>query len=152
MKTKHRKASAAKRRWQADPSSIFRLMSRIQPFTNEELVKLETPVKLAFERVKVGTATRDDLHTLAAALNVALVRSEEIDPLCEQTCVAAQEGMIRTIERHNATGRMGFDGMALQDIPPALDLYEQILGLSTPMQMQAAMRETLARMNRGLTL
>ena len=38
---------------------------------------------------------------------------------------------------------------ALQDIPPALDLHEQLLELGTPLQMANAMKEALARMNSG---
>lgn len=152
MKTTHRNAAQAKRKYQADPISIFRVLNRIQPFDQAELVKLETPVKLAFERIKAGTAVVEDARTIATAINVALIRSESIDPLCEQTCVAAQEAVIRTIERYNRAGRWGFDGPALQDIPPALDLHEQLLRLSTPLEMQQAYLESKDRMAKGMTL
>ena len=41
---------------------------------------------------------------------------------------------------------------AAQDIPLAMDLYRQMLELSTPMQMQSALRATVQRMNKGQTL
>lgn len=75
-----------------------------------------------------------------------------IDPLCVETAKRAQAGLMRAYDRHTTTGRWGFDGPALQDMPDAIDLYEQMLELSTPMQMQAAMRETINRMNGGMTL
>ena len=152
MKTTHRNAAQAKRRYQADPISIFRVLNRVQPFNQEELVRMETPVKLAFERIKAGTAVVEDARTVATAINVALIRSETIDPLCEQTCVVAQEAMVRTIDRYNRAGRWGFDGPALQDIPPAIDLHEQLLKLSTPLQMQQAYQESKDRMAKGMTL
>jgi hypothetical protein len=40
----------------------------------------------------------------------------------------------------------------LQHIPVAIDLYEQLLDHSTPLQMQAAMTATLQRMQAGQVL
>ena len=149
MRTTHRKASRHKRRWQADPSAIYRVFNRIQPFTDDELAKLQTPVRLAYERMRTGGAQDDDFNDLACAMNVCMVRGEDIDPLCVETAQRAQDALMRTHARHAATGRWGFDGPALQDIPVAIDLYEQMLALSTPEQMHTAMRETLTRMKRG---
>ena len=81
--------------------------------------------------------------------NTALVRSESIDDLCVHTCQLAQAALMRCIERHHRLGVWGFDALALQTIPAAIDLHESILELSRPTQMQDAMRETLLRMRRG---
>lgn len=125
MKTSYRTAARAKRRWQADPSSIYRTMSKIQPLTSSELAELQTPVRLAYERLRSGTAHDGDFDTLAAALNISVVRGESIDPLCVHTAQLAQDALIRARDRYERIGRWGFDGQALQDIPPAIDLYEQ---------------------------
>ena len=152
MKSTHRKASTAKRKWQADPSSIYRTFAKVQAFTGDELATLQTPVRIAFERMRTGCAQDGDFDTLAASINIALVRGEAIDPLCVETAYKAQEGLMRCLARFETTGRWGFDGPALQDIPMAIDLYEQMLTLSTPLQMHSAMQETVTRMNKGVTL
>lgn len=149
MKTSHRQASHAKRRYQADPSAIYRVMSRLQTFTGSEQLKLNLPVRLAYESLRTGVGSENDFHTLAAAINVTVVRAEAIDPLAEQTAIAARDAVMRCWQRHQATARWGFDGLALQDLPPALDLYDQLLALSTPLQMQQAMTETIRRMESG---
>ena len=149
MKTKHRKASAAKRRWQADPGALRRVLARTEPFTAAEVRELALPVRLAFESLRTGAGHEADCDTLAVALNATLVRAEAIDPLCEQVCIDAQDGLMRAKLRHAETGRWGFDGLALQNIPPALDLHEQMLALSSPAQMIAAQEEVLQRMARG---
>ena len=151
MKTKHRNAANAKRsrRWQADPSAMQRVIARTTVFTAAEVQELALPVRLAYESLRTGVGNEDDCDTLAIAVNAALVRSESIDPLCEQTCIDAQDGLMRAKARFAATGRWGFDGLAMQSIPLALDLHEQMLSLSSPAQMIEAQQEVLARMARG---
>ena len=154
MNREQRRASREKRQirtraYTADASAIYRTMSRVQPFTERELLTLQTPVRVAFESMRSGSGEEADFHTLAGAVNVALIRSETIDPLCVETAQRAQASLMRILDRHRRIGRRGIDSQALQDIPPALDLYEQLLALSTPMQMQHAMQETLARMQAG---
>ena len=136
-------------RHQADPAATARVLSKLQPFTPSELVTLQTPVRIAFECLRSGSGTEEDFHTIAAAVNIALIRSESIDPLCEQTCKLAQEGLMRMLARFASVKRWGLDGLALQDVPAALDLYEQLLANSTPKQMEDAMRTVVQRMNAG---
>lgn len=152
MNTAHRNASRNKRRWAADPSAIYRLMNKLQPFTPAELVKLQTPVRVAFEALRTGRGEEGDFHTLAAAVNTALICSEAIDPLCVETCKRAQAALMGILGRHERLGKWGLDSAALQDIPPAIDLHEQLLQLCTPQQLQNAMTETLRRIQAGETL
>lgn len=149
MKSKHRNASKAKRRWQADPSVIYRVMSANQEFTPDEHAKLNLPVRLAFEKIKNGAGTDDDFHILAAAANVSLVCSEKIDPLVEGVCLAARDALLRTNDRHTRTGRWGFDGPALAEVIEMIDVYSQLTSLLKPMQLQKAMNDTIARASRG---
>lgn len=149
MKTAHRTASQHKRKWQADPGSIYRLMNRIQPFTEPEQTQLNIPPRSAYESLRTGRGTEEDFHTLAVVVNVVLIRSEKIDPLMEQSAQAACAAMMRTWARHKSSGRWGFDGPALQDIPPVIELHEQLIALSTPQQMMEAMREAIRRMDAG---
>ena len=152
MKTAHRTASKAKRRYVADPLAMFRVLNRIEPFTESEQHQLNVPVKLAFEKLRTGIGADDDFHTLAAAINVAMIRCEDIDPMAEITACNARDALVRCLARHATTGRWGFDGPALQDIPPAIDLHEQLLGLSTPLEMADAMKEAIRRMDAGIVM
>lgn len=149
MKTKHRTASKAKRKWQADPSAIYRVMGRHQEFTPDEQAALIVPGRMAFERIKLGEGKDDDFHCLAAATNVSLVSAEKISPLVESVCIIARDAMLRCKERHTKTGRWGFDGPALSEIADMLDVYEQLIALLKPHQLQDAMTEALRRASSG---
>lgn len=149
MKSKHRAASALKRRWQADPSSIYRVMNKIQLFTPDEQARLTNPPRLAFEKLRTGVATEPDYHVLAAGINVTMILAEKIDPLAEQSAVAARDAMVRCWERFERTQRLGFDGQALQDIPVAIDLHDQLMALLTPLQVHKAVSEIQGRMDAG---
>lgn len=152
MKTKHRTAAKHKRRWQADPSSVYRLMAKVQPFTQEEQTTITLPVHVAFEAMRTGAGSFDDFETLAECLNVALVYSESIDDLCVQTCIQAQEALMLAKARYDATGRWGLCWRGLQHIPPVLDLYDQMVALSTPQSLIDCMKVTQDRMRAGEVL
>jgi hypothetical protein len=147
-----RKRTVMNRKWHADPKAMLRLVSKVQPFTEGEIVALETPVRLAWESLKTGKATEADFHTLAGAVNVALVRSEDINPLAVEVCNRAAEALMSVWARFQRSRVWGVDYLALNHLPTAIDLYEQLLELSTPMQMQEAMNTTIKRMNDGHVL
>lgn len=152
MKTAHRNAAHGKRKYMADPSAIYRVLNRIEPFTPAEQHQLNVPIKLAYERLRTGGGDVQDFVTLADAVNVAMIRAEAIDPMAEQTAVAARDALHRCWLRHNTTGKWGFDGPALQDIPLAIDLHEQLLALCTPLQLQDAKREAIRRKEQGAAM
>lgn len=152
MKTAHRNASHAKRRWQADPMSMFRTLNKIQLFTPDEQAKLTTPARLSFEKLRTGAAQEGDFHVLAACINVTMILAEKVDPLAEKVAVDARDGMNRMWQRFQRTRQLGFDGPALQDLPPALDLHDQLMKLLTPLQVSDAVREIQQRIDDGEVL
>ena len=145
MRTKHRTAAKQKRKWAADPMAMFNVIRKIEPFTEEEVTRLALPVRLAYESIRSGTGSEADFDALAIAINDAVIRSESIDALCVETCRIAQDALLQAKERYLRTGRWGFDWQGLQNIPPALDLYEEIIANSTPAQMIEAGIEQIAR-------
>jgi len=145
MKTVHRRASQHKRRWAADPLAMFKCINKIEPFNAAELMRLELPIRMSFESLKNGHGTEQDFHDLAAAINTTMVRAESIDPLCEQTAIAARDALMRCWHRFEKTGRLGFDGPALGEIEAGIDLHEQFIRLSTPLQMVNALKTVIAR-------
>ena len=54
MNTKHRHASRAKRRYQSDPTAIFKVLGRVQTFTPEEQTQINLPVMLALDSIVHG--------------------------------------------------------------------------------------------------
>jgi hypothetical protein len=137
MKTKHRNASKAKRKWQADPSTIYRTMGKFQDFTPEEKGQIVAPCRLAFERIRLGEGKSNDFICLSDACNVSMVRAEKISPLVESVCLVARDALLRCKSRFYKTGRWGFDGPALSAITDMLDVYEQMAGLPKPCAVNA---------------
>lgn len=152
MKSKHRTSNPHKRRWKADPKSLYNVMNKIQKFTDEEQARLTTPMRLAYEKLRTGAGTEPDYHLLAACVNVTMVLAEKIDPLAEQSAVAARDALVRCWDRFERTKRLGFDGPALQDLPVAIDLHDQLMALLTPLQVHAAAMEVAARKDNGQTV
>lgn len=149
MKTAHRIASRAKRRYVADPMAIYRVFGRTTGFTEAEQRQLNLPVRLAFDSFIKRTAEEPDFHTLAAAVNIAMVCSESIDPLVEQSCVAGRDAMQRVWKRHAETGQWGLDGPAMVEIEQTIEIYEQLVRLLTGGQLKDAMAECIRRMQAG---
>ena len=145
MNSLQRQQSHGKRRYHADPTAMFKVMNKLTPFNDIELLRLELPIRLAFEALRTGQGTESDFHDLAAAINTAMVRSEQVDPLCEQTAIAARDALMRCWHRHERTGVWGFDGPALLEVEAGIDLHEQLIRLSTPLQMIEALRTVMAR-------
>lgn len=140
---------ARKRRAPIDPMVAMRLLRELQPFDDAERMALALPPRVSFQTIRDGKGADGDFDTLAAVVNVAMVRCEEIGQTGVELCQEAQACLMDMKVRQARTGRWGFDYRALQAIPPAIDLHEQLLELSTPKQMMEAMREVVKRMNAG---
>jgi hypothetical protein len=117
---------ANRKRWNIDPTSAFKTINNLQPFADKELVELETPVRLAWQLLKTGKATETDFHTLAGAVNVALIRSEDINALAVEVCNRAITALAEVWNRHARKGVWGVDYLCLAHVPDAIDLYEQM--------------------------
>ena len=102
--------------------------------------------RTAYEKLKAGNATIEEFDQLAAAINVGLIRAELIDPLAEQTMVKAVSALLHCSELHQRHGRFGFFGPELLAMNDAMDLYEEILRMSTPKQMMDALDTAAQRM------
>lgn len=116
---------------------------------------------LALEALRTGRATDEDYDTLAIVANVSLVRAEQIDKAARKAGRLHSEAdlMVPVIQRaHDAlmtlkarglrTGRLVPTRPELQEIATVVDIHDQLLALSTPRQMEQAMREVLARVQR----
>jgi|GEM_PF-2166975 len=147
------KATKAKPgRGRADPFSYLRAIGGVQPFTTAEKTQLCLPVRMAYEAVRTGKGDAGDFDTLAVVVNTCLIRAEQIAPELVTRVIDAQDALMRIKERGQRTGRLGLDYQAMADLLPIIDLHEQLIDLSAPVQMRDALLEVMTRMNRGQVL
>lgn len=146
---RRRGSHARQRRTYADELGGMRLIRDLEPFTEEEVSALTLPPAMAYQAISTGHGQTDDFDTLAAVVNVALVRCESIGQEGVELCEQAQEALMHMRARHTRTGRWGVDAQARETIPAVLDLHEQLLRLSCPKHMREALHEVLRRCERG---
>lgn len=143
----------ARKRRHVDPLAGMRAISGMTPFTQAEQASLNLPVRLAWQAFCEGMAQGNDFDTLACVVNVSLIRAESIGSAeIIEACKLAQDSLMRIIERKRKTGKFGLNYQDREDIPPILDMHEQLIELSTPKQMMDALQEVLNRLNSGKTL
>ena len=136
MKTAHRTASHAKRRFQADPYAMFKAVARTTGFNQAEQTQCALPVRLSWNALKSGTADTNDIETLADVIAICIVASERMDDLVQETCEAARIALAGVADRFTRVGRWGVDADALQNIPPIADFYEELLRNATGGQFE----------------
>lgn len=143
MNTSQRIASRAKRNPAAWDCSVIRAHQE-QPEANAD--RIMCLVRLAFEKLKHGSEDPRQFDRLAGALNIGLIRAEAIDPLAEETMLAGLEAVRRCDAIFARHQRYGFTGPDLTIVADAVNLYEDILRLSTPRMMEDALEEVARRM------
>jgi hypothetical protein len=102
----------------------------------------------AFADLKAGSTDDELFDRLATAINVGVVRAEQINPACVSPMLAARDALIRCDEIRGRHGRYGFDGAGLAAMAAGLEVYEEMVRNSTPQQMRLAMTASIARMRR----
>ncbi len=151
-KAKQRAGNKPRRHGHGDQFAQFRIMRKLQPFTQSELLKLKLVPRLAWEAMRTGRSNDEERGTVSAVVNTALVRCEAIHPDLVGVCKLAQQALLRVKQRHQQTGSCALTHQDIVDIDPVIDLHEQLLELSTPLEMERAMLEVLRRAGIGETL
>ncbi len=152
MSKAKQRAGNRPRRQHIDPTAQFRVMRDLQPFTQAELLQLTMKPRMAWEAVRTGHGTDDDRGTISTVVNTSLVRCEAIHPDLVETCKSAQQALWRIRERHQRTGSPALSHDDIEAINPVIDLHEQLLELSTPLEMKRVLVEVLRRAAAGETL
>lgn len=135
MRTQHRRAAHAKRQNQDHLTSWIRVIAGNQDQPEANATDIMNKIRIAYELLKSGQASDADFDRVASALNVGLVRAELIDPLAEQTMQSGINAMYSCHDIHKRHGRYGFTGPDILAVNDALNLYEDIVRLSTPKMM-----------------
>lgn len=148
MKTTHRRAAQAKRRvrWEADASAPLMLLQAAGEMPAERAAKLSANARACWERLRTGHGNFDDWRHLAQVVNICMVRSEAIDPLLVQECQSAMDSLSTLRTRAlQPQGRWGPDHTSLEHIPQLLDLNDELLKNSSPLQISNARDEAVRR-------
>ena len=141
MKTAHRIQSHAKRRWQADPFALWKVVANTTGFNDAEQVACTLPVRLVWQSIITGDGTPDDLQSLADVVGICIIASQNMDALVQETCDAARIAVCAIADRYTRIKKIGVDSAALRDVPPLLDFYEELLRLATGGQMAEWLHE-----------
>lgn len=116
------------------------LLNDCRPYHETEVAGQLIKIRFAYERLKDGTADKNDFDRVGVAINLAKVRAMEIDETLANALERAQDAMTRCKDRYQRHGRFGFDGPGLQDMEYAIEANEEIVTHSSPKQMDMAMQ------------
>lgn len=156
MNRAQRRAAARLRtkpqRRHADPSAAHTLLTIHRPFSADEAAHIAIGARLAWHKLTTGAGTESEFDILATAANVALIRAESIDAIAVEVVQRAQAALVRMQERYRRIGKFGPDADALATVPEFLDLYDQIVRLSTPRQLVDAVNAAMRRIHDGAIL
>ena len=134
----------------ADPGAFLRAVGLQHGLDASQQTDLTLGVRAALLALSRGAGEESHVHTLASAVNVALVLTERGTGLAHQgEVVAAQEALVRTIERGKHSGRWGFDGPALAAVGRAVDVYEAQLAAVPCIEARDAVRGVTRRVQQG---
>lgn len=139
MTTRYPKTGGHKRQ-SLGKFAVMTLLMRSSPYTESDIAAKIGPIRTSFAAIKSGQATLVDLEALDVAMTTALGYARSIDPLVVLTATVARDAIGRCWARYQRTGRLGWDGPALQSMEDGIDLHEQMLRMSTPAAMMAAAR------------
>ena len=117
--------------------------------TSEAAIRSEVVVRKALQSLLDCTLPDDPEHehdVLAHALGVSVIRALQIQPLDNPMLPILKSGtdaLKRAINRYSNARPWGLDGEGRIALMEAIDLYAQILHLSSPAQMTKATEERM---------
>jgi len=128
------------------------IIDQVRPYDPGEMVENFVQIRCAFERLRTGAGDLVDADLLSTHINLGIIRAEQIDPELVELIGLGQQAMVRMAARHQRGLPLGFDGQGLQDVPTAIEAFEVIAQVSSPMQMQQAITEMYRRIRGGHVL
>lgn len=117
--------------------------------TTDAALRAENVVRKALQSLLDCALPDDPEHehdVLAQALGVSVIRALQIQPHDNPMLPVLKRGsdaLEMAIARHESAGTWGLDGPGRIDLMEAIDIYAQILHLSSPAQMTKATDERL---------
>lgn len=141
MRTKHRRAAHAKHSTRVNPQANDELIHRLSEVNEDHVVRVIAKLNGWFKNLRNQGTDPADFDNLGRALNIGLVRANQIAMDAHQVMDRAADAMNASSARFDKHGRFGFTGPQIHDVQDAIDLYAQIMRLSTAGQMEDASDE-----------
>lgn len=136
-----------------NPNALWLAVAGVKPLGEGHQIDLGLSYHVAFESMRKGQGQKGDFHTIACAINIALVLSERgygsglIDRVKD-----AQNGLLRCMERGERTRAWGLDGEAMSAIADALALHDDQIAAATQREIREAIAEVHRRVDNGDTM
>lgn len=101
-----------------------------------------TAYYLAVDALAAGSATTEDVHVIANAVQLAFVLREIVDDndAVVEVMAGGLSAVRRVYGRHEATGKWGVSGDELGKIREALGLADELLGVASRREVRDAAR------------
>lgn len=133
-----------------NPHAMFGAMRSVTQLDHSQTVDLGTAYWAAFMSLKTVHACEDHFHSLAAAVNVAMVLSESgVMPQALADFKAAQEAMVSVWRRAEKSGKFGFTAPEMATVKESLLLHDMQLAAATQEQAARAVQEVIRRKENG---
>jgi hypothetical protein len=133
----------AKTRPKADASAIYRVIGGLQPLQEDQLREATLEPRVSYQSMRSGSGDSNDYEALRATALITKELSGKTSQQCVAVCDESLAALTRCKQRHDDSGRWGFDGPAIVSVAELLDLYDQFMRLSTQAQLVAAMQTVL---------
>jgi hypothetical protein len=136
-------------RWPANNLAHESTVHKLRTFDADESAELVNEARMAWHHLTHGKGTKDHFDTLGNALNATLILSEPVGQQAVDIAVSAQLAAVSMQQRYHRTGSFGADAAALEHVPAGLDLFEQLMGFSNPLQLVRAVEQSWQRIREG---
>ena len=141
---------ALSERQHADKALAQLCHTMVTPFDTERLGALASAYWVSFARIKMHDASLEAWSTVSSTLNMTLLLcekgyGEEHIPLVN----TALEAMFKSQQRAKRTGTYRLDGAGMTAVPEALQVHDEQMTHTTPLEMIHANAELKRRMAAG---
>lgn len=125
------------------------LLNRARPYEEGEMAHEHLITMAAFERLRTGMGDEADFDRVSMLLNVGMIRAESISQDIVLIMQNGQHAMNRMKARYLKVGSLAFDGPGIEAVDYALETYQSIMDMSSPLQMIKAIQEAYKRISAG---
>lgn len=116
------------------------------PYAKSKSEEIGVQLRMSWQAIIDGRGDDVDFANLASACNIAMIRCESIGQDALDLCISARDALLVIFERKHRVGKLGVCAQSLRDIPPMIDIHEQLCELSTASEMMNAEIESYRRM------
>ena len=133
-------------------ATIYSAMALNQRYTEAEQAHMILPAWSAFDTMRTGKGTTDDLDTIAVIINACMVLSAKVHPDCQTVAHQAAQACIAVKVRYRKTGRIIFSNLTtpeMDNLQAGIELYEEFLRHIKPSENINALNVVRASIGSG---